>query len=269
VAVGVVTGTALDTFRTLVTQLYHPVLRSQSDWGKLSGPEHAKNTEAFLMDVGRFGAVLTEAVTSLAARVELPKPDARWISTVGLKPQEFSRAAADSECSDHMDAILELWVAVTGAVLGECQSGESSADDSYHTGSAGKSFGRQSSSGDGSGASAVALAKTDSLVKQESDDAGPDTELGYWRLRMSRLNSIIEQLKSKACRLVLGVTLAARSKSNRAWRQIDTRLSDAVNEAADNVKYLATLEVSLAPMYVGTPAQVIDGLPVGFRIKTV
>ena len=43
----------------------------------------------------------------------------------------------------------------------------------------------------------------------ESTDAGPMTELEWWRRRMQRLTSITEQLKSKECRTVLGVAVAA------------------------------------------------------------
>ena len=96
---------------------------------------------------------------------------------------------------------------------------------------------------------------------KESEDAGPDTELEYWRRRMGMLNSITEQLKSKESRLVLGVAAAARSAAHRAWKAADLRLTDALNEAKDNVKYLTTLEKSLEPLYIGTPTSVIDGLP--------
>ena len=96
---------------------------------------------------------------------------------------------------------------------------------------------------------------------KESEDAGPDTELEYWRRRMGMLNSITEQLKSKESRLVLGVAAAARSAAHRAWKAADLRLTDALNEAKDNVKYLTTLDKSLEPLYIGTPTSVIDGLP--------
>ena len=74
---------------------------------------------------------------------------------------------------------------------------------------------------------------------------------------MGMLNSITEQLKSKESRLVMGVTMAARSQAHRTWKGVDLRLTDAVNEAKDNVKYLTTLEKSLEPMYIGTRPQVI------------
>ncbi len=39
------------------------------------------------------------------------------------------------------------------------------------------------------------------------------------------------------------------------------QITDAANEAKDNVKYLATLEKSLEPMYMGTPHTIQDSLP--------
>ena len=39
------------------------------------------------------------------------------------------------------------------------------------------------------------------------------------------------------------------------------QITDAANEAKDNVKYLATLEKSLEPMYMGTPRTIQESLP--------
>ena len=98
-------------------------------------------------------------------------------------------------------------------------------------------------------------------TRTDSDADGPDAELEYWRSRMAKLNSISEQTKSKPAKVLFGVLLACRSKVYKAWRQIDTRITDVSNEAKDNVKYLITLENSLEPMYNGTPTQVIDAMP--------
>ena len=109
----------------------------------------------------------------------------------------------------------------------------------------------------------------------ETQDAGPGTELEYWRRRMQRLTSITEQLKTKECKTVIGV-LSAVTKANNAemrvdrqrlfgllrrWRQIDINITEAANEAKDNVKYLQTLEKFIDPLYHGTPQTVVDALP--------
>ena len=69
-----------------------------------------------------------------------------------------------------------------------------------------------------------------------------------------------QQLKSRECRLVLGVCNAAKSPEYKAWKEIDLKLTDAANESRDNVKFLSTLEKTLEPMYEGTPQEIIDGV---------
>jgi len=105
-----------------------------------------------------------------------------------------------------------------------------------------------------------------------SDDAGPMTELEWWRRRMQRLTSITEQLKTKECKTVIN-TLSTWTKSQqdagkqklfvllRRWKQIDINITEAANEAKDNVKYLFTLEKFLEPLYSGNPTTIVDALP--------
>mmetsp|Transcript_13743 Transcript_13743/g.31844 ORF Transcript_13743/g.31844 Transcript_13743/m.31844 type:complete len:4493 (+) Transcript_13743:136-13614(+) len=95
----------------------------------------------------------------------------------------------------------------------------------------------------------------------ESDDAGPDTEFEFWRNRMAKFNSVAEQLKSKECKTVLCVLTAAKSKIFKRWKQMDNAITDALNEAKDNVKYLSTLEKYTEPLYNGSPTTIIDSLP--------
>uniref|UniRef100_A0A7S0HBM9 Uncharacterized protein n=1 Tax=Hanusia phi TaxID=3032 RepID=A0A7S0HBM9_9CRYP len=97
--------------------------------------------------------------------------------------------------------------------------------------------------------------------RKESDEAGPDTELTFWRNRMAKFNSVAEQLKSKEAKFVLGVVTTAKSKIFKRWKTIDNSITDSLNEAKDNVKYLATLEKYTDPLYNGTPEQIIEALP--------
>ena len=95
--------------------------------------------------------------------------------------------------------------------------------------------------------------------KWETSDSGPDTELNYWKSRMQRLTSITEQLKGKSIKAVISLlTAVARQGSEyddpsavdvqriisllNQWREIDVQITEAANEAKDNVKYLSTLE---------------------------
>ena len=82
----------------------------------------------------------------------------------------------------------------------------------------------------------------------ENTDAGPDSEVEYWRRRMQRLTSIIDQIKTKGCQTVVSVlTALARlpfaalpgSHGNqkgtlvdlvRRWKGIDSSVTEAANE---------------------------------------
>jgi Dynein heavy chain, N-terminal region 1 len=90
---------------------------------------------------------------------------------------------------------------------------------------------------------------------------GPMSELLFWRHRMAKFNSITQQLKGKHCRQVLGVSNSAKPMELKRWKELELKLTDAANESKDNVKFLSTLEMTLKPMYDGTPRDIIDGLP--------
>jgi dynein heavy chain len=109
------------------------------------------------------------------------------------------------------------------------------------------------------------------------DDAGPRTELEFWRGRMQKITSINEQLRSRECRAVFNVLHAVTHVQGQAdvlpknrqtvfntlrrWKTIEINITEAFNEAKDNVKYLSTLEKFIEPLYTGRPAQIIDTLP--------
>jgi hypothetical protein len=60
-------------------------------------------------------------------------------------------------------------------------------------------------------------------ARREPEEAGPGTELGFWRGRMANLNSILEQLKSRESRLVLETCTVAGSPSVAVWRGVLNR----------------------------------------------
>uniref|UniRef100_A0A8C2XN80 Dynein axonemal heavy chain 5 n=1 Tax=Cyclopterus lumpus TaxID=8103 RepID=A0A8C2XN80_CYCLU len=104
------------------------------------------------------------------------------------------------------------------------------------------------------------LVESDQLRK-EADDLGPRAELDHWKKRMSRFNYLLDQLKSPDVKAVLGVLLMAKSKLIKSWRELDTRITDAANEAKDNVKYLYSLEKFCDPLYNSDPVLMVDAIP--------
>lgn len=111
--------------------------------------------------------------------------------------------------------------------------------------------------------------------RKDNKDAGPKDELDYWKQRMRKLTGISEQLRSKNCRTVhdaltkyssLGPDGGGRPRDSiilatSRWRSIELRVTEALNEAKDNVKYLQTLEKFIEPLDNGTPETIKEILP--------
>lgn len=70
----------------------------------------------------------------------------------------------------------------------------------------------------------LAESEASTATTSMTDESGPDTELEFWRVRMAKFNSVTEQLKSKECRLVMGVCSTARSKQYKRWKEVDVKV---------------------------------------------
>ena len=70
---------------------------------------------------------------------------------------------------------------------------------------------------------------------------------------MAKFNNLLEQIKSQRVKACVGVLQAAKSKSLNKWKEMDAKITDAANEARDNVKYLYTLDKFFSSMTKATP----------------
>ena len=50
------------------------------------------------------------------------------------------------------------------------------------------------------------------LLRVENDNDGPQDELEYWKCRAAKLTLLVDQMKSKECRMTLTTLRAAQSR---------------------------------------------------------
>ncbi|NXA78248.1 DYH8 protein, partial [Thryothorus ludovicianus] len=98
-------------------------------------------------------------------------------------------------------------------------------------------------------------------LKREAKDSGPLMELENWKYMSAKLNFIIEQLKGQNCKTAINILKVAQSKLLKTWQELDGRITDAANEAKDNVRYLNTLEKVCQPLYTTDVVLMTQGIP--------
>lgn len=62
-------------------------------------------------------------------------------------------------------------------------------------------------------------------------------------------------------RNVVGILHCAKARSIRPWLVLDSRITEAANEAKDNVKYLYTLEKYFGPLSKCDPLSLVEIIP--------
>ncbi|XP_067868157.1 dynein axonemal heavy chain 5 isoform X2 [Heterodontus francisci] len=98
-------------------------------------------------------------------------------------------------------------------------------------------------------------------MRKEADDIGPSAELDHWKTRMAKFNSLLDQIKSHQVRRVIRILQVAKSRSLKHWRKLDSNITDAANEAKDNVKYLYTLDKFFGPLVKCNPVTIVEHIP--------
>jgi len=221
VVFGEIKGDALQALVAMFSGVFQPLLKNCPN---PFGKANKSQEDEFKQDMDKFVKDLRDAVKHLSSGVELRMPDKAYDPDTILAKGQSNR---DGDMISHFEDLLSEWC----NTIEEC------------------------------------LAFTG-----DSGDEGLMSELDFWRQKMQRLTSITEHFRTKECKMVIGYLSAltkdsAEQKRESAfkvmmrWKQIDINLTEAANEAKNNVKYLFTLERFVEPLYNGTPTTIIETLP--------
>ena len=98
-------------------------------------------------------------------------------------------------------------------------------------------------------------------VRQEDETSGPRAEMDYWRERMSIFSSLVESIKTQPMRIVISVVKVAKHPIVTLWNELDVKITEAANEAKDNVKFLSSLEKYTELLYALDPPECAELIP--------
>jgi len=215
---------------TIINQVYKPMVNKlePEQWAKCE-PEQKKE---FMHTFDKFAKELVEALRSLQSNIVLEPYPAKWKA----EAQKVSHNSnVNQEMINDFEKIFNQWSEKIDSTLEEVER------------------------------------EQDKI----SNDAHPRQELEYWKGRMRKLTCVSEQLRSKNCRTVVDVLEAQTGSTTQdglgkkdkiylatsKFRSQELRVTESLNEAKDNVKYLQTLEKFIDPLYEGTPTTIKDTLP--------
>ena len=218
--------TSLDT---IINRVYKPLVDrlDPADWGNCEGEQKKE----FISVFDKFANELREALKSLQSNFTLRPYDREWEQEA---KNIHNGKPPNQDMITEFEALFNEWSETIQAAM-------DSAD----------------------------------AERKDEKGADPRQELEYWRQRMRTLTGISERLRSKNCRTVYDVlTQASQNPAEQLgkprdkiylatskWRSIELRVTEALNEAKDNVKYLQTLEKFIEPLYDGSPESIKETLP--------
>ena len=228
---GEIASSPLKTIETMLGSQFNSLLSNSNEWGSTSQEQKCD----FQSEMIHFSKNLSSALEGLASGIDLgsskPLFDSTNANQIDLSPEIVAKMEQTlHDWCDKIESYLEVPIQDIGSSM-----------------------------------------KTKNKVGSKVD-VGPKGELTYWRTKMQRLNSISEQLQSDQCRFVVNILsndskasgLRATSKIPallKRWKQIDIDVTEAANEAKDNIKYLSSLQRFVGQLYDGTIKGMIESIP--------
>ncbi|XP_051780690.1 uncharacterized protein LOC114649411 [Erpetoichthys calabaricus] len=191
---GEIRKSVIDSLRSLVNDIYIPLLKAQKDWGICTQP----NVTQFLSSLDKYAIVLHDSAA--ATRSEKQQILKRPVRLVSAELMQQRMMVFDAEIISENETILSDWMKTLEEILKE--GGDDRILDINTT---------------------------------------PITELDRWRRRQRTLESIMEQLKGKECKNVIGLLIATKSRLLKKWKALDISITDIANDTKGKVKYLEAL----------------------------
>ena len=93
------------------------------------------------------------------------------------------------------------------------------------------------------------------------EEKGPSQEPQRWKDRLAKFSNLTQQLNSSSVHTTRSFLTYCNSSIVAEWNIIEAQLTDAINEAKENVKYLASFEKYMIPLYSGQPVLIMQVLP--------
>eukprot|EP01138_Halocafeteria_seosinensis_P007479 gb/GECG01007645.1/.p1 GENE.gb/GECG01007645.1/~~gb/GECG01007645.1/.p1 ORF type:complete len:3314 (+),score=514.53 gb/GECG01007645.1/:1-9942(+) len=236
----------LALFEAQLSDVFKPLVEQKENWGKAD----EKSKKEFTQDMKRFTEDMEEALRNIGSGVELEHPNPQFdLDKMQKDPVKYVQQ--NPSALRHFETLIESWCDEI-----EKHVDKTSADNEH------KEPGAE-------------IKYKDDYGDSVTDRKGPRGVIEWWRARTQKLTSITEQLRAKEFRAVItcmttvvskGASTGDANRSSlfaliRRWKALDVRITEAANEAKDNVKYLSTLDKFLEPLYSQDPSHIIDALP--------
>jgi dynein heavy chain len=194
-----------------------------NEWGVCE----EEDKKEFLTHMKKFSQDIHEAVDTLSGVIELQKLDPKFEDEARATGKQPSDA-----CMKHCQSLVDSWMKVIDQYVNEWNENEER--------------------------------------KPEPTEEGPLSELEHWRQTQRILTGISEQIKGPGCTTVLNLLHIAKlsNSANKdsigsflsSWKKKEGDLTEKLNEAKDNVKYLRTLEPYMESLYSGNPTLIIESM---------
>ena len=208
---GEIGSTPIHSLDTIIASAFVPLVDNmdENDWGECDRDQRNE----LVVSLKKFASELSEAIKSMSEGVKLAKPSKEH--EIENTPEKIKEAAENEALVMAYEALMGQWITQIKGFVDES-----------------------------------------SEIRSDANNDGPHTELEYWRARNQKLTSINEQIKTKEVKNVQSVLQfvdknsgdhQSRIKENlpkllNEWKDVDMKITEALNEAKDNVKYLTTLE---------------------------